>query len=58
MAGGAEKKFCNTVIPKHWRQITGPAFAPNMTIGQANAAWSAYLRELNKLSPNPKVYSK
>lgn len=53
---GKEKKVCQTVIPREWEALTGPTYSPTMTVSEANAAWRGYLRKLNKVGRNPKVY--
>lgn len=50
-----KKKKCETVIPKSWPQLTGPAWTPGMTADQGRAAWYQFLREQAKVGPTPRV---
>jgi hypothetical protein len=53
-----KKKFCVTVIPKSWPQLTGPAYRDGMSVAEAQRLWAGFLRVQRQVRRNPIVYAK
>jgi hypothetical protein len=51
-----KKKKCRTVIPKEWKQLTGPEYKDRMSVGEAQRLWFGFLRVQEQVHRNPTVY--